>query len=815
MLRRHVINAVQLGLRCRPAGHELPISNAGLDLRPFWLPSRVFALRSIASAATSGGAGAGSQSDSVFITNVSGLKGNSPILIGLMDYFQRHIPSVGFFMPVGSDPLPHSTFDAQQDFGVPKHVALLKKHFNLSDDPRSMYGVPQEEAQALLAAGRTGELMDRTWSAFSQYKKGKELVIIEGATLEGVANQLELNGRFAAEMNSPVLMVLDFHRDEHTTAADVFNRALIARGDLLAEHADVLGVVLNKVPAATHALITSQLGRKLAAAELPFAGGIPGDPIIGTARLNEIAAGIGVRLLYGDPDDLDVDVSEVMICSQDVSRFLEKMEFLDRKKRHLGQGHVRPLVLTTKDRADMLLSLAAAHQCGTGHNIAGLMLCDAHLTEMGSQTDRILRSFSDHLFPVMEVDMGLYETARQVATINPGILPDSASKIKHAGDLFTRYIDANVIASQLALPKQAKLTPKNFIHRMHEICKADKQHIVLPEATDRRVLAAACEASSRGIARITLLGSPDEVTAAARKFNVDVSKCNILDYMNCPQREHYAITLAAARASKGVTHDHALDFLTDMNMFGTMMVREGDADGMVSGAMCTTAATIRPALQVLKTPQKTLVSSIFFMCLPDRVLVYGDCAVNVEPSAPELAEIAIVSADTAAAFGIQPRVAMLSYSTLGSGSGPQVDKVIEATKLAKERRPDLMIEGPIQYDAAVDPAIAAQKIKGENPVAGHATVCIFPDLNTGNNTYKAVQQSTGAVAVGPLMQGLAKPVNDLSRGCTVVDIVNTIACTAVQAIGAKRKETASRGGSDSTSSTGVVNNGEERVARTA
>ncbi len=690
-------------------------------------------------------------------------------------------------MPVGADPLPHSTFAAEHDFGVPKHVALLKKHFNLPDDPRSMYGVPQEEAQALLAAGKTEELMDRAWTAFSQYKKGKELVICEGATLEGVANQLELNGRFAAEFNSPVLQVLDFHRDEHTTAADVLNRALIARGDLLAEHADVLGVVLNKVPPASHTLITSQLGRKLAAAELPFAGGLPGDPIIGTARLNEIASGIGVRLLYGDPDDLDADVSEVMICSQDVGRFLEKMEWLDKKKRELGQGHIRPLVLTTKDRADVLLALAAAHQCGTGDlpHCSGLILCDAHILEMGSQTDRILRSFSDHLFPVMEVDMGLYETARQVATINPGILPESTSKIKHAADLFNRYIDANVIASQLALPKQAKLTPKNFIHRIHELCKAEKQHIVLPEATDRRVLAAASEATSRGIARITLLGSPDEVTAAARKFNVDISKCNILDFMSCPQREHYAIALGAARAEKGVTYDQALDLLTDMNMFGTMMVREGDADGMVSGAMCTTAATIRPALQVLKTPEKTLVSSIFFMCLPTEVLVYGDCAVNVEPSSEQLAEIAIVSADTAAAFGIQPKVAMLSYSTLGSGSGPSVNKVIEATEIAKKRRPDLMIEGPIQYDAAVDPVIAAQKIKGDNPVAGHATVCIFPDLNTGNNTYKAVQQSTGAVAIGPLMQGLSAPVNDLSRGCTVADIFNTIACTSVQAIGAK------------------------------
>lgn len=770
-MRGNIFQSLRLGLR----DPDVALTKLGMPLTrslwPFAVATRSFV----------GDSSTKSASDSIFVTNVSGLKGNSPMLIGLMEYFQRHVPSVGFFMPIGTEPLQGNT-----DLPVPKHIALLRKHFGLRDSPRSMYGVSQKEAQALLAAGRTEELMDRIWTSYSDYKQGKEMVIVEGATLEGYANQVELNGRMAAELGAPVLMVLDFHRDEHITAAEVFNRALIARGDLLAEHADVLGVVLNKVPPAAHAIITSQLGRKLAGAELPFAGGIPGDPTIGSARLNEVAAGLGVRLLYGDPDDLDADVSQVMICSQDVSRFLEKMEFLDKKHRQLGEGHIRPLVLTTKDRADALLALAAAHTCGTGHNVAGLLLCDAHLTEMGSQTDRILRSFSDHLFPVMEADMGLYETARQVSTINPGILPDSTSKIKHAADLFTRYIDANVIASQLALPKQARLTPKNFIHRIHEICKANQQHIVLPEATDRRVLAAACEATSRGLARITLLGSPDEVNAAARKYNVDISKCSILDYTKCAQREQYANILATIRAAKGVTREAALDLLTDMNMFGTMMVREGDADGMVSGAACTTAATILPALQVLKRPQKTLVSSIFFMCLPDKVLVYGDCAVNVEPSAEELADIATVSADTAMAFGIQARVAMLSYSTLGSGHGPQVEKVAKATEIAQQRRPDLSIEGPIQYDAAVDPVIAAQKIKGDNPVAGRATVCIFPDLNTGNNTYKAVQQSTGAVAIGPLMQGLAKPVNDLSRGCTVADIVNTVACTAVQAIGAKR-----------------------------
>ncbi|KDD74569.1 phosphate acetyl/butaryl transferase [Helicosporidium sp. ATCC 50920] len=246
----------------------------------------------------------------------------------------------------------------------------------------------------------------------------------------------------------------------------------------------------------------------------------------------------------------------------------------------------------------------------------------------------------------------------------------------------------------------------------------------------------------------------------------------------------YTQLLLSRRAHKGLTLASALDQMQDPNVVGTLMVACGDADGMVSGATCTTAATIRPALQLLKAPGR-LVSSLFFMCLPDRVLAYGDCAVNPDPSAEQLAQIAESAAETTRAFGVEPRVAMLSYSTLGSGSGPAVDKVAAAVEKLQAQRPDLMVEGPIQYDAAVDSTVAAAKVKKASEVAGRATVCVFPDLNTGNNTYKAVQQSTGALAVGPLMMGLQRPVNDLSRGCTVADIVNTIACTAVQAIGLK------------------------------
>ncbi|KAI3427945.1 hypothetical protein D9Q98_006335 [Chlorella vulgaris] len=733
-----------------------------------------------------GGGGGGGAADSLFCTNVSGLKGNSPILIGLMDYFSRHMPHVGFFQPIGADPLAHSAKYNK----LPKHIAMLKEAFNLPDEPSRMSGVKAEEAQMLLASGRTEELMDRVFVRYQEYKQGKDMVIVEGTTVDGIGNLVELNGRFAAELDCPVLMIMDLHRDDQVTAAELYNRAMIAKQDLQAEHADVLGVVLNKVPKRDHAIVCAQLSKKLAAAGLPFAGGIPADSTIGTARLNEIAQELEGRLLYGTAEDMDCNVDEVLICAEDVSLFLEKLVMRNARQLRHGEAATRPLVLTTKDRADVLLSLTAAHVTGTGPHVAGIILTDSAERAVSSATDRILMHFSDQLVPVIDTPSGLFETARVIASVNPGILPESYSKITHAQELFSKYVDTNAIASQLALPKQAKMTPKAFIHNIQDICRSQMQHIVLPESADRRVLAAAAEIVKKGLARITLLGKPSEVEACATKFNVDISGCDVLDFLDTsnPLLERYVGELMEARKEKQLGRDGALDLLADLNMFGTMMVRTGDADGMVSGATCTTANTIRPALQVLKTPQKTLVSSIFFMCLPDKVLVYGDCAVNVEPKAEELAQIATVSADTAAAFGISPRVALMSYSTGSSGSGPQVEKVKAATALVKEARPDLLVEGPIQYDAAVDPVIAAQKIKGDSDVAGKATVCIFPDLNTGNNTYKAVQQSTGAIAIGPLMQGLAKPVNDLSRGCTVADIINTVACTAVQAIGLKRQQ---------------------------
>jgi len=304
---------------------------------------------------------------------------------------------------------------------------------------------------------------------------------------------------------------------------------------------------------------------------------------------------------------------------------------------------------------------------------------------------------------------------------------------------------------------------------------------VLPEGDDDRILRAAEQLLRRGVADLTVLGDDTAVRSRAASLGLGLGGLRTVDPSTSEWREDFAQTYYELRKHKGVGLPLARDSMVDVSYFGTMMVYKGLADGMVSGAAHTTAHTIRPAFELIRTaPGVKVVSSVFFMLLADRVLVYGDCAVVPNPDAEQLADIAVSSAGTAATFGIEPRIAMLSYSTGESGSGTDVDKVREATRIARERRPDLLIEGPIQYDAAIDPEVARTKLP-DSPVAGRATVFVFPDLNTGNNTYKAVQRSANAVAVGPVLQGLRKPVNDLSRGATVADIIDTVAITAIQA----------------------------------
>jgi phosphate acetyltransferase len=435
------------------------------------------------------------------------------------------------------------------------------------------------------------------------------------------------------------------------------------------------------------------------------------------------------------------------------------------------------LIITPGDRADLLVAASAAHAAGNV-TLAGLVLTIGEFPD--PRAVRVIERLNTGL-AILVTRADSYQTIAAAGRIRAALSVATPRKVDAALGVFEKHVDTAELSRVLDVARSSRVTPLMFENDLIDRARADRRHLVLPEGTDERILRATETLLRRGVADLTLLGDPAEITRRARELGVEIGAARLVDPETSEWRDGFAERYAELRKHRAVTLDLAYDVVRDVNYFGTLMVAGGMADGMVSGARHTTAATIRPAFEIIKTvPEVSVASSVFFMLLADRVLVYGDCAVNPDPDAAQLADIALSSAQTAAAFGIEPRVAMLSYSTGSSGAGADVEKVAAATKLVRERRPDLPVEGPIQYDAAIDPAVAATKLP-DSAVAGKATVFVFPDLNTGNNTYKAVQRSANAVAVGPVMQGLRRPVNDLSRGATVKDIVNTVAITAIQA----------------------------------
>ncbi|CAG0909204.1 unnamed protein product [Cyprideis torosa] len=402
---------------------------------------------------------------------------------------------------------------------------------------------------------------------------------------------------------------------------------------------------------------------------------------------------------------------------------------------------------------------------------------------------RLIEGWSGLPVPILLVQDSTFPTVSALHDLKGTIDSDNPQKIATALGLFEANVNTTELKEKLISRKSSKITPQMFEYKLIRQAKKNKQHIVLPEGTSERILKAADILLRREVCDITLLGKEDKIASLISQFNLELDGVNIINPERSPNFEQYVLDFYEMRKDKGVTMDMACDFMADETYWGTMMIQKDEADAMVSGSINTTAHTIRPAFQIIKTiPGKSIVSSVFLMCLKDRVLVFGDCAINPNPTAEQLAEIAISSAETAKIFGIHPRVAMLSYSTGSSGKGAEVEKVLKATEIVQKLRPDLLIEGPIQYDAAIDPSVARTKIP-DSKVGGKATVFVFPDLNTGNNTYKAVQRaSEDSLAIGPILQGLRKPVNDLSRGCTIHDIVNTVAITAIQAFESKNNK---------------------------
>ncbi|MBA4358025.1 MAG: phosphate acetyltransferase, partial [Desulfovibrio sp.] len=442
------------------------------------------------------------------------------------------------------------------------------------------------------------------------------------------------------------------------------------------------------------------------------------------------------------------------------------------------------LVITPGDRADIILGSLASRLSTNYADISGILLTGG--IDPSESVRRLIEGWVGAPIPILIAEGHTYKTARILYDLYGRIEPGDQNKIQSALRVFEEHVDMAELRTKLVAAKPTTVTPKMFEFSLILKAKTLKQHIVLPEGTGERIMRAADILLRRGVVDLTLLGKEADIRNKMSQLGLELEGVRIVEPLKSPNYEDYVQTYYELRKHKGIREEDARDRMLDPTFYSTMMVHKGHADGMVSGSITTTQQTIRPAFEIIKTkPGSSIVSSVFFMCLKDRVLVYGDCAVNPNPTAEELAEIALSSAETAQLFGIEPRIAMLSYSTGDSGKGEDVERVIQATKIAHERAPHLLLEGPLQYDAAVDIEVAHTKMP-ESKVAGRATVFIFPDLNTGNNTYKAVQRSAQAVAIGPVLQGLNKPINDLSRGCTVPDIVNTVAITAIQAQAVKK-----------------------------
>jgi len=694
---------------------------------------------------------------SIYLATTEPYSGKSLVSLGITELLLRKTSRVGVFRPVIS-----AASHEEQD----KNIDLLLSHYNLDLAYEDTYAFLRSEVGELTAHDRYDEMMDRIIEKYRAMEDRCDFVLCIGSDLEGVGAMFEfdINADIAKNLGAPVLLVGTAAGRDTPTAV---NTVALTVDHYLELGSQVFGVIVNRAAEdevdALKAALETELGDRLS-----FISVIPTNKALGSPTVHEVAQHLDATVLFGR-SRLDRLMYEYLIIAMQLPNYLS----------HLTDN---ALLITPGDRADVILSALQAHQSDRYPQLAGILLSTEQRPP--ESVCKLLRGL-DNLVPILSVESDTLETARQVSSVRSYLTSENRAKIDLSLELFEKYVDVDALSARISRVKSRGLTPKMFIYNLVQQARSDKKHIVLPEGEDDRILTAAADLLKRDIVDITLIGERDRIHARAKKLGlqIDFERTPVFWPSQSPQFDDYVQTFYELRKHKGINLDIAYDLMRDVSYFGTMMVYKGDADGMVSGAAHTTMHTIRPALQFIKTkPGFSVVSSVFFMCLDDRVLVYGDCAVNPNPTAEQLAEFAIASADTARTFGVEPKVAMLSYSSGESGKGAEVEKVRKATQIAQQRRPDLLLEGPMQYDAAVDPGVAAKKMPGSK-VAGQATVFIFPDLNTGNNTYKAVQRETGAIAIGPVLQGLRKPVNDLSRGCTVEDIINTVVITAIQAQG--------------------------------
>lgn len=700
---------------------------------------------------------------SIYITSVEGHTGKSTIALGVLDTLSHQTRRVGVFRPVARSSDKHDYV-----------LEMLLSHDGVDLSYDECVGVSYEDVHEDADAALS-EIVSR----YKAVERQCDAVVILGSDYTDVGSPTELgfNARIAANLGAPVLLVLGGQQPEDhggRTAAEVRQVAEIALTELDNAHASVLAVIANRVAPDLLDAVVTQVAELFAAHRGLNVGGaetsspvwaIPEDQFLIAPSVASLMEAVQGTLLKGDPDLLGRESLGVVVAAMSMENVLTR----------LIEGGV---VVVPGDRSDVLLAVLMAHAAETFPSLAGVILNGGF--DLLPQIEQLIDGL-DNSLPIIKNSLGTYDTALRITQTRGRLAADSQRKYDTALALFEQHVDAGVLLQLLDVSRSDVVTPLMFEYDLLDRARSNPQHIVLPEGTDDRILRAASTLLRRSVAKLTILGDEGEVRARATELGLDIAAAAIVSPYDPVLRERFAVEYARLRSHKGTTLDEARETVTDLSYFGTMMVHLGLADGMVSGAAHTTAHTIRPGFEIIKTnPGVSVVSSVFFMCLEDRVLVYGDCAVNPDPNATQLADIAISSAATAEQFMIDSRIAMLSYSTGESGVGADVEKVRTATELVRERHPDLKVDGPIQYDAAVDASVGQSKMPGSE-VAGRATVFIFPDLNTGNNTYKAVQRSAGAVAIGPVLQGLRKPINDLSRGALVQDIVNTVAITAIQA----------------------------------
>lgn len=692
----------------------------------------------------------------IYIATSEANSGKSIVTLGLMRMLLGKTAKVGYFRPI---------IDNVKKGKKDNHINTIISHFQLDIKPNDAYAFTRSEFINMRNNGKEGEIFNTIISKYKALEEKNDFMLVEGTDFsgEGIPIELDANILIAKNLGIPAIIVSS---GVGKTLDEFIDGLHLAYDSFKEKEVEVLAVIANKVQEKNIEIVKKGVEKNLP--KDVFVNVIPLIAALNNPTIKEIAKAIDAKILFG----------KEYINNQTTSFKVGAMQL----RNYLKQLEENCLIITPGDRADIILGALQANISTNYPSISGIVLTGGILPE-----EPIIRLIEGlpQIVPILTVEEGTFDVANKIGAVRSHMYAENKEKINISLNTFDKYVEVDKLNDKLITFKSSGITPRMFQYNLLKRAKKIRKHIVLPEGNDDRILTAAARLVESDIVDLTILGTKINIENKILQLGLklDLDKVKIINPIESEYYQDFSNTLFELRKDKGLTIDMAEDLMSDVSYFGTMMVYKGLADGMVSGAAHTTQHTIKPALQFIKTkPGVSVVSSIFFMCLEDRVSVFGDCAINPNPTSEQLAEIAISSAESSINFGMEPKIAMLSYSSGASGKGEDVEKVRRATEIIREKRPDLKVEGPIQYDAAVDATIGKSKMP-DSEVAGRANVLIFPDLNTGNNTYKAVQRETGALAIGPMLQGLNKPVNDLSRGCTVDDIFNTVILTAIQAQG--------------------------------